>query len=188
MRSLSGKLGVAIGAAFLLAGCLVSEDPVLDAKSGEATPLAAGDYAMCPLSDEADDADCESVSISVDNAGLYTFTNANEPDEPAYLRMRRIARRGYAVQINEDDGYMYYYGRGDKKRFTLTMMMCASLSKKMRDRLLERGDLEADGDDKETCVVNTVRGLTAAARDYHFGRASGPNEDVVLEMKPATDE
>lgn len=187
MRSLSLKSGLAAGAALALAGCLVSEEPILDEKNGRATPLGAGEHMMCPLSDDADEGDCERFMISFDETGLYNFANAENEEDDAQMRFRRIARGGYAVQAYEDDGAMYYYGRGDKKQFALTMMDCTSLTAKTRDRLIERGDLEADDGDFTVCEVKSLKGLTAAARDYHRGRTANSDEAIVLEITPATD-
>ncbi len=187
MRSLLAKTIIASGAALALAGCLVSEEPVLDARTGKATPFDAGAYVMCPLSDEADDSDCERFSVTVDDSGLYRFQNGDDVEDAAHMRFRRIARRGYAVQSEEDDGYMYYYGRDEKDRFTLAMMMCPSLSQRTRDRLMARGDLVAAEDDYQTCEVKTLAGLKGAARDYHHGRAPGDDEDIVLAFTPAPD-
>ncbi len=187
MRSLTLKFSIAAGAALALAGCLVSEEPLLDEKTGKAKPLGAGEHVMCPLSAEADDSDCERFVISVDGTGLYNFANAENAEDDAKMRFRRIGRRGYAVQAHEEDGAMYYYGRGDKKQFFLTMMDCASLSPKTRDGLIESGDLEADESGFTVCEVKSLDGLIAAARDYHRGRAAGNDEEIVLELTPATD-
>lgn len=178
MRSLLLKSIVAAGVALALAGCLVSEEPVLDERTGKATPLRAGPHQMCPVGEDADDDDCEEIVLSVDETGLYSLSGADGEGDETMLRFRRIARGGYAVQAHEDDGYVYYYGRGDHKRFELVMMICGSLSAKTRDRLLARSDLESDDEDFETCVVKSLRGLKAAARDYHFGRASDSDEAV----------
>lgn len=185
MRSLSVRYGLIAGAALALAGCLVSAKPILTAKNGKATPLAPGVYVMCPLSDEADADDCERLTVTVDAAGLYRFQHSVDDDDYVTMRFRRIARESYGVQADEDDGYMYYFGRGDSDRFMLTMMMCSSLSEKTRDRLIARGDLTAQDDEFQMCEVNTLDGLKAAARDYHRGRVSSSDEDFVLVFTPA---
>lgn len=185
MRSLTVRIGLISGAAFALAGCLVSDDPILTATTGKATPLAPGDYTMCPVSDEADADDCERFAVTVDDTGLYRFQPIEDADDAATMRFRRIARKSYAVQADEDDGYMYYFGRGGAERFTLTMMLCSSLSEKTRERLISRGDLAAQDDDFQICDVKNLNGLRAAARDYHRGRALNTDEDIVLEFTPA---
>ena len=185
MRSLLFKHGILAGAAFALAGCLVSEEPILTAKNGKATPLAAGDYNMCPLSDEADADDCENFAVTVDDTGLYRFQHSDDADDAATMRFRRVARGSYAVQADEDDGYMYYFGRGDSDRFMLTMMMCSSLAEKTRDRLIARGDLSTEDDGFQICSVDTPKALKAAALDYHHGRALNGDEDIVLAFTPA---
>ena len=185
MRSLCFKT-ITLGVAFALAGCLVSEEPVLDERTGKARPLGVGAYEMCPVSNDADEDDCEQFTISVDATGLYRFQSDDEEDDASYLRFRRIARDAYAVQTGEDDGYMYYFGRGDADHFELLMMLCASLSEKTRDRLIDNGDLSSDDDDFETCAVNTLAGLRVAALDYHRGRASDVDETALVFTPIAT--
>lgn len=185
MRSLAVKLSLIAGAAFALAGCLVSDEPILTAKTGKARPLAAGDYLMCPVSDDADADDCERFAVTVNAGGLYRFEPHDNADDSATMRFRRIARKSYVVQANEGDGYMYYFGRGDGARFTLTMMLCSSLSERTRDRLIARGDLAAQDDNFQICDVKSLNALRAAARDYHRGRATNMDEDIVLEFTPA---
>ncbi|MHA7872338.1 MAG: hypothetical protein ACX939_08315, partial [Hyphococcus sp.] len=164
-----------------LTSCLVSEEAVLDASSGKASPIPSGAYAMCPVSEE-DDA-CANLAVSRDDTGLYTLQPAD--DDPAQMRFRRIARNAYAVQSFEGDGYVYYYGRAQKAdSLVLTMMMCADLPEKLRARLIERGDLTAEDPDFQTCVVHTRKALTDAARAYHRGQAQS-DEPIAFTIAPA---
>jgi hypothetical protein len=190
MRS-SGFIKIVLAGfgASLLGGCLLSETPILDAANGRATPIKPGAYIACPLKDDADASDCDELIISHDASGLYRFEKADE--KPSLFRFRKIAWRGYAVQTTEDgdDSYMYYYGRRIGKRFRLTMMMCAELPASLRDALIANGDLASEDDDFESCMVNTLEGLTKAAKAYHHGDAvSGvvDGETMVLELTPAT--
>ncbi len=176
--------------ASLLGGCLLSETPILDATNGRATPIKPGAYIACPLKDDADASDCNELIVSHDASGLYRFEKADE--KPSLFRFRKIARRGYAVQTTEDsdDSYMYYYGQRIGKRFRLTMMMCAELPASLRDALIANGDLASEDDDFETCMVNTLKGLTKAAKAYHRGDAGSDEADsekMMLELTPATD-
>ena len=174
----------AIAGALALTGCLVSEEPLLDADNGNATPIKSGAYVMCPIDDEDSDNECEQFVISHDATGLYQFDK--EDEDPVEMRFRRVARKAYAVQSLEDndDAYLYYYGAGDKNRFRLTMMLCADLPSAKRAQLIENGDLESDDDEFETCVVKTVKGLTAAAKAYHRGDVQS-DEEIALEFTPA---
>ena len=190
MRALSIlKAAFASLGAAALSSCLVSEDPVLDDRTGKATPLAAGDYTMCPVSDDADADDCERTRLTISDNKVNIFTPVDDDgeiddDDQAMMRMRRIGRKGYAVQSEEDGDYLYYYGAGDSEAFRLTMMMCEELPEGLRERLIERGDLEAEDDDFETCIVKTRRGLTDAALAYHRGQVES-EEPIMLSLTPA---
>ncbi len=178
MRSLQHKTKLlSLMGTLVLSGCLVSEDPVLDANNGRATPLGPGAYVMCPVGEEADD--CQLMEVSFDASRLYTF--ASEDEDPTEMRFRRVGHRGYAVQSREDDSYVYYYGSGGRHQFQLTMMMCADLPEALRLQLIERGDLETENDDFETCMVKTRKGLTASASAYHRGKVES-EEDITLEF------
>ncbi len=183
MRSLAMfRASLMTAAAACLSGCLVSEEPVLDASTGRATPLPSGAYVMCQADDGEDD--CALFEITHDASGLYRFTPADEPS--AEMRFLRIGRKGYAVQSKEDDGYAYYYGRGDVREFRLTMMMCPDLPGRLRTRLIERGDLGTAEGDADVCTVKTRRGLTDAARAYHRGDAlSEDGEELAIVFTPA---
>lgn len=185
MRSLLAiKIVASLAAGLTLAGCLVSEEPLLDASNGNATPIRPGAYVMCPVGDEDADSECEQFSISRDDTGLYRLDK--EGEDPTDMRVRRIGRRGFAVQLLEDsdDAYLYYYGAGNSQRFRLTMMLCADLPEEMRSQLIEDGDLESDDEDFETCTVNTLKGVTAAAKSYHRGEVQS-DEEIALEFTPA---
>ena len=179
MRSLPLLKPLAFIGAAALSGCLVSETPLLDASNGKAQPLKPGFYTMCPVSDEEDD--CTAFEIQRDDTGLYQFVA--EDEEPTLMRFRRVGFRGYAVQaLEEPDAiYQYYYGKGTSKRFTLTMMLCEQLPTDLRAKLLEDGDLQSDSVEFETCTVNTVDGLVAAARAYHRGKVDS-DDGIAFEL------
>lgn len=177
---------VLLGAAALLSSCLVSDEPVLEKRSGRARPFEDGAYQMCPIDDEAGDEDCDQLTARFDrSSGEMRLINEDEPDDPAVLRFRHIGRRAYAVQSFEGDGYSYFYGSGGSSSFTLTMMLCDQLPKDLLKRLIDRGDLEGDYDDPETCTVKSVRGLTDAARAYHKGDIVGDEKMSTL-ITPVT--
>lgn len=187
MRSPANTKTILAGAsAFALSGCLISELPVLDASNGRAKPLNDGVYIACPISDEAGEDDCETLTVAYQDDRSYHFLA--EDEDPSVLRFRRVGRGGYAVQAKEDtDEYAYYYGAGDASRMTLTWMMCQDLPDGVRSRLLENGDLETDSDEFEACQVKTVRGLMDAAKAYHRGQADS-DEPITMELTPAPEE
>ncbi len=172
--------------AMALVGCLVSENPVLDASNGRATPLEKGAYRACEASDgEVDESDCTTLTVSYDASGLYQLWD-READETIWWRFRRIARGAYAMQSreSEDDGYAYYYARQDGDSLRLAFMQCASLPEGLRARLIERGDLSSEDEDFETCAVHTLRGLTKAAKAYHREKALD-EEPMEMALAPA---
>ena len=184
MRSLSAKNILAVAGGLALGGCLVSEEPQLDASNGNATPLDSGAYVMCPVDDEEDAVDCIQLTVSRDGTGLYSFDK--EDEDPVNMRFRRIGRRGYAVQSLEDndEAYLYYYGAGDTRRFRLTMMLCADLPEAKRAQMIDAGDLELYDADFDACTVKTLKGLTTAAKIYHRGEVES-DEEIVLELTRA---
>lgn len=183
------KALIGLAGAMALCGCLVSEEPILNAQSGTATPLDPGNYSVCPIDDEADEDDCELYSLVVSEDGLHLFSQPDAEAEDSYdgdaqMRMRRIGRDGYAIQSLEGDSYVFYYGAGDSEEFRLEMMLCADLPEDLRSRLIERGDLEAEDEDFEACVVKTQRALVDAAKAYHRGDIES-DERIALLFTPA---
>lgn len=181
MSSLT-RSSAAVAALLMLGGCLVSETPVLDEKNGVARPFADGQYQICDGTGGAEDAECNVFSVTRDASGAYVFTMVGE--DPAEMRFRRVARNAYAVQSKEEDSYAYYFGAGDSRRFELTLMNCKSLPSGLRGRLIVRNDLATEHEDFEFCTVNTLRGLTSAAKAYHRGVSDGADELRMI-MTPA---
>lgn len=181
MRSL--KLSSAAFATLTLGGCLVSETPILDATNGKAKPFEDGLYEICDGTEEADSADCNTFAVERDVTGAYAFTM--EDEDPAAMRFRRVARNAYAVQSKEDDSYAYYFGSGNSQRFRLTLMNCQHLPSMLRARLIARNDLATEHEDFEFCTVNTLKGLTAAAKAYHRG-VSETEDELTMVLTPAT--
>lgn len=185
MRSLIHfRVALALAAMLALAGCLVSETPVLDAKTGKARPFSDGDYLACPLEDGeiASGADCDRFAVERQKTRDYLFLT--EGEEPARLRFRKIARGGYAVQSAESDSFVYYYGKQSDGGLLLVMMNCPELPAELRARLIARGDLETDDDDFEVCAVKTLRGLVEPAKAYHRGDVR-QMMDVAILITPA---
>ncbi|MFC2951608.1 hypothetical protein ACFOOP_06690 [Marinicaulis aureus] len=172
MRSLSFfRFSFALAAMLTLGGCLVSDVPVLDARTGKARPFSDGDYLACPLKDgeiEAGD-ECDRLTARKLKDGGYSFINPEEDDDPAFLRFRRIGRGGYAVQSSESDDFVYYYGAKRDGGMLLVLMNCPDLPAELRARLIASGDLEPDDEKFSVCKVKTLRGLTEAAKAYHRG-------------------
>ncbi len=183
MRSLKHTcLALLFVSAAALSGCLVSDQPILDALNGKASPLNEGLYQVCTGSREDDSSECNVFSVTRDTSGSYTLAMENEA--PAMMRFRRVARKAYAVQSAEDDSYTYYFGAGDSQRFLMTLMNCPDLPSALRARLIAKGDLSTEHDDFESCTVNTLKGLTASAKAYARGETIG-DDPAVMVMTPA---
>lgn len=183
MRSLPFfRLSIALAAMLALGGCLVSDLPVLDARTGKARALSDGDYLACPLENgeiQAGD-ECDRLTVRREKDRSYSFINREEDDDAAYLRFRRVGRAGYAVQSSESDGFVYYYGAGRDDGVLLVMMNCPDLPSDLRAGLIARGDLEPDDEKFSVCKVKTLRGLTQAAKAYHRGDVDQMMDAAIL--------
>ncbi|GJL90389.1 hypothetical protein [Hyphococcus sp.] len=176
------KLSSAAFATMTLGGCLVSETPILDATNGKAKPFEDGLYQICDGAEGDESADCNVFSVKRDETGAYAFIM--EGEDPAAMRFRRVARNAYAVQSAEDDSFAYYFGAGDSQSFQLTLMNCKHLPSALRARLISRNDLSTEHEDFEFCTVNTLKGLTAAAKAYHRDIPDSEDE-LFMVMTPA---
>ena len=167
----------------LTTGCLISEEPLLDEKSGRSAPLGEGPYLACEQ-DEGD-MDCDRVTVSRLDDGAYAFDE--EDGARTVLRFRRIAKGGYAVQLQEDDIYAYYYGAGGRDEFSLALMLCDALPVALRQKLISKGDLSSEDEAFDVCFVHSRSGLVAAAKAYHRGEAANANDQRIL-LTPASGE
>ena len=152
----------------------------------QAAPLRQGGYKVCQPADDEGVAECSLFAVSRGADGAYTL--AMEGEDPALMRFRKVAPKAYAVQSKEsDDSYAYYFGAGDSGRFLLTMMNCKDLPPALRAKLIADGDLATDDEDFEVCAVNTIKGLTAAARAYHRGETTGDDPGVITLIPAAAE-
>ena len=173
-----------IAAILVIGGCLVSREPVLDEANGKATPLAAGSYKACPV-DEGEE-DCARLNVTIDETGLYTMVAEDNAADITKMRMRRIARNGFAVQAFEvgGQGFGYFHARPEDDDFLLTMLMCDQLPEKLRRRLIKKKELVAEAENFEFCTVGSVSALKAAAKAYH--REAGiEGERFAFRLSPA---
>ena len=179
------KTCLAAIAAGLLVGCLVSEQQLLDAKSGKAKPLADGSYTSCNLNEDGAKVDCSNFMLTRRSDGAYNFDL--EDEERSILRFRRVARGAYVAQSEDDGVYMYFYGFGDGKELSLVLMNCPDLPNNLRSNLIDGGDMTAEDDEFSVCKVNTMKGLVGAAKAYHRGDVDYENESVIV-LSPAVDD
>ncbi|MEZ5922273.1 MAG: hypothetical protein R3C60_13115 [Parvularculaceae bacterium] len=161
---------VASGGFLLLAGCLVSKEPMLSASNGAATPLAIGRYDACNGETGSKKApECNPIDVSVSGDGLYSFSLPEE--ESVSVRFGELDGGGYAVQISDNDGYEYYWGSQNGDVFKLVMIWCADLSQDVVDALTGSGAMTAD-EKRQTCTANTPDAVFEAARAYRDGKTN----------------
>ena len=175
------RIAGVIAGASLLAGCLVSDDPLFDETNATATPLAAGAYDACSVPADGDD-DCNVVTVTKEESGRYLLSVADE-DDVIEARFIDMGGGDYAAQLDDGDGegYQYYWAHGTGDNFDFVMMWCADLPRALVDGLVASGGIEAD-EDYSTCAVRTADAVLAAAKAYAGGEATG---DSVLRMIPA---
>lgn len=180
----SFKAAGVICASLAAAGCLVSEEPLLDDSNSYAVRYHSGSYDMCPIADDPDAEDCEHYELEQVTNKEYLLI-AEDESEPLGIRFHRIASRSYIIQVSgtgeeADEEILYFYGKGNSRRFLVSTMMCDELPEDLLTRLVENGDMEADleesQDDKgiESCNVLTLDGLKEAALAYHRGDIEDP--------------
>lgn len=170
---------VVIAAGFLLSGCLVSEAPLFDALNASATPLAAGSYDACSGSADANDLECNPMTVELGEGGLYVFA---VDDDRIEARFHEIGDSNYAIQMAEDDdGYMYYWGAFDGASLTITLLWCSDLPRALVDKLVKDGSVETDKE-YQTCTAKTDGAVIVAAKSYAAGEAKS---DSWVKMTPA---
>jgi len=181
MKTLSAWLKAVIsGGAILLTGCLVSEEPLLDASSGRAKPVRAGNYQMCSFSDGEPDGECEMTAITIGPDRLYSMSESN--GETNFLRFRKVGRRAYLVQLlgeDESEGFVYYLANTRRNAFTLTMMNCPDLPAAFRDEFIASGSMETE-ENGAVCAVSALDAVVSAAKLY--ASENGPPQRYYIEF------
>lgn len=159
------RLGSAFFAAAMLAGCLVSETPLLNDLNAPARPLDAGPHMSCQY-ENGEDGDCLPLDVSVRGA-LYVFQPLEEGEDPTLARFRALSGGGFLVQMSgeEGGGYWYFYADRLKDGVRLVMIDCENLPAKLRDRLAAKGALVVE-DGGRSCVAKTLAGAEQAAKAY----------------------
>ena len=167
MNAVIRKFAVLL-AALALGGCLISEEPLLDANNGRGRPLVPGLFEACDYSEDDEDADCKNVMVARDATGLYRLLPEADPEDEALLvRFKRIARGAWLAQFRgeDDDDYFYFVGVAGESKFVLTMIQCEDLPAELRDKYVARGEMEVE-DDYSVCMAKTLRAAKAAAKVY----------------------
>lgn len=179
------RYGIRIGAlagAFVLGGCLISEEPLLDAKTGRAAPLASGFYEACEYDGEGGDPDCRRMDIRRTDEALYEFRTEDE-DDLTFVRFRRIARGAWLTQLigEDEEDYSYFLGETAGDDFVLVWILCDVIPEDVRAEYSARGEMEVDeGKYGSTCVAKTLHAAIAGAKAFRTVIAPEPRPRTVL--------
>lgn len=184
---LFARLAAAVAGAGLLAGCLVSETPLLDETNGRAAPFEPGRYEVCSKGgeDDADEADdCVFADITRDETGQYRIL-ADEDDEAVLARFRRIERDVFLVQFRgeDDDDNFYLVGEPEGAGFVIGLIMCDEVSETFIDSYAKRGEIEVDTDFVTACAAKTLRAAEAVAKAWR--EATDPQQRSRMVFTPA---
>ncbi len=159
----------AVAAALSLAGCLVSETPLLTALNATATPIAPGQYDACSHSAEKETSDCNSLSVELGEGGDYAFL---VEEDRIGARFLSIGGDDYALQMADDDGegYHYYWARRDGGGMSFVMIWCEDLPAALVDAMIANASIEAD-EQRQTCTAKSLAAVVDAAKAYAAGEA-----------------
>lgn len=169
-----------LAATLALAGCLVSDDPLFDAASGAAAPLAPGRYQACAEPAE-DEPDCQRIAVSLRDDGAYEFL---APDEDLIVaRFHPMGGPDYVVQFADDDGegYRYFWAHAKAETMKLVMIWCEELPAALRETM-KRDGLIAQEEASSTCKALRPEAAVMAAAAYRDGAAT---PDSFLMLSPA---
>lgn len=174
--------------ALALGGCLVSEEPLLDAKNGRAAPLVPGAYDACQYEADGGEPDCRVMEVKRAKDARYEFYD-EEDEELTFIRFRRIGRGIWLAQLigEDDEDYFYFVGERRNGDFVLTMIMCEDIPESVRAKYSARGEMEVD-DDASVCEVKTLRAATASAKAYRTATTPESRSHIVYRKRADNDE
>jgi hypothetical protein len=164
-------------AALALAGCLISEEPLLDTRNGRAAPLDSGMYDACEY--DSGEPECRKMDVRLGKAGLYEF-RTEEDDDLTYVRFRRIGRGVWLAQLigEGDEDYFYFLSETTGDDFAMAMIVCGDIPEAVRAKYSARGEMKVD-DDASVCEVKTLRAATASALAYRKATDPGTRSRIV---------
>ncbi|NWG92285.1 MAG: hypothetical protein HXY21_07215, partial [Parvularculaceae bacterium] len=140
-------------------------------------------YVACSGSTDSDEVECNPMSVSVTEDGLYSFA---VEDDRLLVRFHMLDEDDFAVQFddsdeNDDERYQYYWGRKTGDSLRLVMIWCNDLPRALVDKLVEDGGLSTD-EDYQTCTAQSASAIVVAAKSYAAGEVAKQNW---VEMTPA---
>lgn len=172
---------VAIAAAFALGGCLVSDEPLFDLATGSAAPIAPGRYEACSEPPDADEPECQFISVKKRDDGAYEFLV--EETDSIVVRFHAMGGADYAAQFADDDGdgYQYYWAQTESDTLALAMIWCENLPAVLR-AVMKKDGLIAYEEGASTCTALAADAVIKSAEAYRDGAAT---PDSVLRLTPA---
>lgn len=179
--SASGRLihfGAGAAASLALSACLISEEPLLDQRTGRATPFEPGSYRACEI-EKDHEPDCRTAAISRDETRLYRFAVGGE-DDVTFMRFRRLAKSAWLAQIygEDDEDYFYFLAEREGEDIALTMVVCEGVAENVRERYVARGEMEVD-DNATTCTAKSLSAVMASAQAFRDAGKPGADGKMV---------
>jgi hypothetical protein len=177
-----GRMAFAVALALGLSACLTSEGPLFNSSNAKSRAFAEGAYEACQTSG-AEAPDCQSLKVTRDRSGLYTFAIDAEGEAPTYARFKSIGRGGYAAQLwgPEDKNPFYFLVEREGDAIAMAMIVCESLPESFVEKYVARGELEKQDD--TTCLAKTAAAVVAAAKAWRQSDAAKTAEKIVYRRK-----
>ena len=170
--------------AVVLTGCIVSEEPLLDKRSGRSKPVKSGDYTSCPIRDGEVDGDCTQMKVIFGRDRQYRLEPKDE--EPNFVRFRRMGRGDYLAQVTggEPDGYIYFLATRISDGMEWRLLDCGEIPEELRAKMIARAELEEQ--EYGVCVVKKLRVAMKIARAFRDDPTLGGSERVRFTRAKAT--
>jgi len=174
------RLIIAAAGGLMLAGCLVSDDPLFDAETGSAAPMQSGRHKACSAPSNGETPECDLVDVTRRDDGAYDFF-IDETDQ-IVVRFHEIDAVTYAAQFEDDDGdgFQYYWAAREGDTLSLAMIWCEDLPESLRNAMRDDG-LIAFEEGGSTCTALKPEAVVRAAGAYRDGLAT-PDSAVRLTL------
>ena len=171
--------------ALALAGCYISETPLLTAENARARPLTDGVWRICEVETGVSGENCVTAEVS---RGAERETRiVDENGDTSILRFRRAGRNAWIASPHEgeDDSFIYLAAFRQNGDVVLALMDCGSTPKNILDPLVARGDIVLDNErgDSDVCLPQSADAMAPVARAYRDGEIVAAATSVFSRMK-----